>query len=101
MRTTGTYHFPLAIQTVLPENYRQNIQFQEQMRTLQQLGFMGVELNMAHPDRFDRDDVVRFLQEFDLKLTMFASGLTAKTYKLTFLTSITARPSAWVEASIT
>ncbi len=82
MKTTGTYQFPLAIQTVLPENYRQDTQFQKQMHTLQELGFTGVELNMAHPDRFDREDVERFLRDFDLKLTMFASGLTAKTYKL-------------------
>lgn len=74
--------FPLAIQTVLPENYRENAEFRRSMRTLQALGFTGVELNMTHPDRFDRDDVVSFLQDFDLKLTMFASGLTAKTYGL-------------------
>lgn len=78
----SAYHFPLAIQTVLPENYRDDAQFQQQMRTLQELGFSGVELNMAHPNRFNRDDVISFLQDFDLKLTMFASGLTAKTYGL-------------------
>ena len=82
MNTTPTYRFPLAIQTALPENYRDNAEFRQHMRTLQEFGFTGVELNMAHPDRFERDDVVRFLQEFDLKLTMFASGLTAKTYGL-------------------
>ena len=52
------------------------------MHTLQELGFSGVELNMAHPDRFELVDVLRFLDEFELSLTMFASGLTAKTYGL-------------------
>jgi sugar phosphate isomerase/epimerase len=79
---SSSYRFPLAIQTALPEDYRANAEFQRQMQTLQELGFAGVELNLAHPDRFDRDDVVSFLQDFSLKLTMFASGLTAKTYGL-------------------
>jgi sugar phosphate isomerase/epimerase len=77
-----TYCFPLAIQTVLPENYRHDEQFQQNLCTLQELGFDGVELNMAHPDKFDLSDVHRFLAQYDLKLTMFASGLTAKTYGL-------------------
>lgn len=80
--TTTPSRFPLGIQTVLPEDYRENAEFQRQMRTLHDLGFTGVELNMAHPDRFNPDAVVRFLSDFDLKLTMFASGLTAKTYGL-------------------
>ena len=79
---TSNYTFPLAIQTVLPENYREDEQFQQNMAALQELGFSGVELNMAHPDKIDLADVIRFLEEFDLKLTMFASGLTAKTYGL-------------------
>ncbi len=87
---TSAFRFPLAIQTVLPENYRDDAEFQQHMRTLQELGFSGVELNMAHPDHFDCDDVVSFLQDFDLKLTMFASGLTAKTYALS-LSSATPR----------
>ncbi len=52
------------------------------MQTLQELGFSGVELNMAHPDVFNLTDVSQFLADFDLTLTMFASGLTAKTYSL-------------------
>jgi sugar phosphate isomerase/epimerase len=79
---TTTHRYPLAIQTVLPENYRDNAEFRQHMRALQELSFTGVELNMAHPDRFNCDDVVSFLQDFNLKLTMFASGLTAKTYGL-------------------
>ena len=41
---TSKYHFPLAIQTVLPENYREDNQFHQDMRTLQELGFTGAGL---------------------------------------------------------
>lgn len=76
------YRFPLGIQTVLPEDYRQNEEFHKNMQTLQEYDFSGVELNMAHPDRIDLADVRDFLQQFELEMTMFASGLTAKTYNL-------------------
>lgn len=77
-----TYRFPLGIQTVLPEKYREDEEFRNNLKTLQEFGFSGVELNMAHPDKVDLTDVINFLKEFDLELTMFASGLTAKTYNL-------------------
>jgi sugar phosphate isomerase/epimerase len=80
--TTSKYCFPLGIQTVLPEKYRDDDDFRKNLETLQQFGFSGVELNMAHPDNVDLADVISFLKEFDLGLTMFASGLTAKTYNL-------------------
>jgi len=76
------YHFPLSIQTVLPEQYRKDDEFQKSLKTLQDFGFYGVELNIAHPNKADLADIQSFLQDFDLKLTMFASGLTAKTYNL-------------------
>ena len=79
---TQRYCFPLGIQTVLPEDYRQNQEFHRNLQTLQEFGFSGIELNMAHPDRIDLADVRKFLQAFDLQLTMFASGLTAKTHGL-------------------
>lgn len=76
------YCFPLGIQTVLPEDYRNNDEFHKNMQTLQEFGFSGVELNMAHPDKIDLADVQKFLQQFELEMTMFASGLTAKTHNL-------------------
>jgi sugar phosphate isomerase/epimerase len=79
---TQRYCFPLGIQTVLPEKYREDEEFQNNLKALQEFGFSGVELNMAHPDKVDLADVRSFLKEFDLELTMFASGLTAKTYNL-------------------
>lgn len=84
---SSKYRFPIAIQTVLPGDYRKDDQFQQNMRMLQDLGFSGVELNMAHPDQFDLEDVSRFLDDFNLSLTMFASGLTAKTYGLSLSSS--------------
>ncbi len=77
-----TYCFPLSIQTVLPDQYREDDEFQKNLRILQEFGFHGVELNIAHPDRVDITDIQNFLQDFDLKLMMFASGLTAKKYQL-------------------
>ncbi len=79
---TSPYFFPLGIQTVLPEQYREDIEFRKHLETLQQLGFSNVELNMAHPQNVDIADVISFLKEFDLTLSMFASGLTAKMYHL-------------------
>jgi sugar phosphate isomerase/epimerase len=79
---TQRYRFPLSIQTVLPEKYREDDDFKKNLKTLQDFGFYGVELNIAHPDKADLADIQSFLQDFNLKLTMFASGLTAKTYDL-------------------
>ncbi len=84
---TQRYCFPISIQTVLPEQYRQDDEFQKNLKTLQEFGFYGVELNIAHPDRVELADVISFLQEFDLKMTMFASGLTAKTDQLSLSSS--------------
>lgn len=77
-----TYCFPLSIQTVLPEQYREDDVFKRNLETLQEFGFHGVELNITHPDKIDLADVICFLKKFDLELTMFASGLTAKTLQL-------------------
>ena len=76
------YRFPLAIQTTLPENYREESVFQQQLQLLQDFGFSGVELNIANPAKADITDLQDFLGQFDLTMTMLASGLTAKTFKL-------------------
>ncbi|HDQ15227.1 MAG TPA: sugar phosphate isomerase/epimerase [Sediminispirochaeta sp.] len=72
----------LSVQTVLPENFQQNRQFRQEMDTLRSLGFDGVELNIAHPNRCKLGPILAFLEESELQLTNFASGLTAKTYGL-------------------
>lgn len=76
------YPLPLAVQTVLPPNYHEDEAFHSDLRLLQELGFMGVELNIAHPQKEKIAHIQRFLDRFDLQLTMLASGLTAKTHGL-------------------
>ena len=74
--------YQLTVQTVLPENYRENDAVRRDFATLEELGFWGVELNMADPAAFDMGDVRSFLGEYNLKLSMYASGLTAKTFNV-------------------
>ncbi len=76
------YLFPLAVQTVLPPDYRDNRSFNSDLRTLQELGLYGVELNIAQPEQEDIAAIRRFLDRYGLRLTMFATGLTAKEQNL-------------------
>jgi len=70
------YPFPLAIQTVLPEDYRET-SFRAKLELLQQLGFSGIELNMVRPEQVDPLDLKALLADYGLRMTMFASGATA------------------------
>ncbi len=71
------FAFPLAIQTVLPDEYRGQ-DFRNRLSLLQKLGFSGVELNIVRPEAVDPADLKALLAEYGLRLTMFASGATAK-----------------------
>jgi sugar phosphate isomerase/epimerase len=73
------YPYPLAVQIVLPADYTSNTDFRSDLRLLQELGFSGVELNLAQPEKIDLAAVRRFIGDFGLSLTQFASGLSAKT----------------------
>ena len=75
----GKYQYYLALQTLLPEGYREDKEFIAGMKVLGSFGFDGVELNIRTPERIDPEDLKSFLKEFDLELSMFATGLTAKT----------------------
>lgn len=75
----GRYRYYLALQTLLPDGYRKDKEFIERMKVLQGFGFDGVELNIRNPDTLDPEDLKSFLKEFDLELSMFATGFTAKT----------------------
>ena len=70
------FAFPLAIQTVLPDEYRGR-DFRNRLSLLQKLGFSGVELNIVRPEAVDPADLKALLAEYGLRLTMFASGATA------------------------
>ncbi len=70
------YPFPLAIQTILPEDYRET-SFRAKLELLQQFGFSGIELNMSRPEQVDPLDLKALLADHGLKMTMFASGATA------------------------
>jgi sugar phosphate isomerase/epimerase len=77
-----SYMFSLSIQLTLPEKYRDNEHFREVLRTLQSLNFSGVELNVVHPERIIPDDLTEYLNEYELPMTMFATGATAKVLDL-------------------
>jgi sugar phosphate isomerase/epimerase len=77
-----SYLFPLSIQLTLPEDYREEQYFKEVLRTLQSLDFSGVELNIVHLEKIDPGDLKDFLDHYGLRMTMFATGATAKAFGL-------------------
>lgn len=81
------YLFPLSIQIELPENFRSNNRFLRHLKLLQEFGFYGVELNIADPAKADIKYIQDFFLNFNLKITMLASGLTAKVFDLSLSTS--------------
>ena len=87
----GHYRYFLAIQTRLPEDYLADAEFRRTLETLRRLGFDGVELNISDPDTVEPRRLKAYLAEFGLVLSMFASGLTAKTFNLSLATSDEAR----------
>jgi sugar phosphate isomerase/epimerase len=96
---TSTHRWPLAIQMVLPDNYRHNQAFGKELKLLQEFGFTGVELNITNVESADMDAIQRFLGEYDLVMTMFASGLAAKTLGLSLSSPDEAVRSRSVDAS--
>jgi D-psicose/D-tagatose/L-ribulose 3-epimerase len=87
----GRYRYFLAIQTLLPEEYAQDPAFRRNLETLQRLGFDGVELNIRDPEGVSPARLKAYLAEFGLALSMFASGLTAKSYQLSLAAADEAR----------
>ncbi|TVQ23725.1 MAG: sugar phosphate isomerase/epimerase [Spirochaetaceae bacterium] len=76
---SSAFPYTLSYQTVLPDDYRSNQAFANTLRQFRDAGLWGLELNMADPATMDYQDVVEFLGGFDLRLSMFATGLSAKT----------------------
>jgi sugar phosphate isomerase/epimerase len=78
----GRYRYYLALQTLLPDNYRDDRGFAANLKVLRDHGFDGVELNLRDPESVDPEDLKSFLGDFGLTLSMFATGFTAKTQGL-------------------
>ncbi len=78
----STYRYPIAVQIVLPEQYQEQEDFAMLLKKLKGQGFTGLELNMRNPADVSIDELSSFLDQFGLHMTMFASGLTAKTHGL-------------------
>lgn len=76
------YKFPLGIQMVLPDNYSRDSTFAKSMELLQELRFSCIELNIANPKLVSPSALKDYLHRYDLTMTMFASGFSAKTYEL-------------------
>ena len=76
------YKFPISIQLVLPDNYRDSKDFNEVCSPLLDLGFFGVELNIADFENVPIGMLQDFLAGYNLRLSMFASGKTAQTFGL-------------------
>ncbi len=87
----GDYRYFLAIQTLLPTDYTKDEAFRRNLETLRRLGFDGVELNIRDPEAVEPARLTAYLAEFGLVLSMFASGLTAKTYQLSLAAADEAR----------
>ncbi len=83
----GRYRYFFAIQTRLPEDYLTDADFWRNLETLQRLGFDGVELNIRDPETVEPARLKAYLADFGLVLSMFASGLTAKTDQLSLATA--------------
>ena len=85
-RWSCRYRYPLSLQTVLPDDYGWNKEFRSLLELLQELGFWGLELNMSDPLNFNFEAVRGFLDQFNLKLSMLATGLTARRLGLSLST---------------
>ncbi len=96
----GRYRYFLAIQTRLPEDYTADAEFRRNLEALQRLGFDGVELNIRDPESVEPGRLKAHLAEFGLVLSMFASGLTAKTYRLSLATADEGRRREAVRRSV-
>lgn len=76
------YGFPLCIQLAVPEDLYGDREFIRVLELLREYGFYGVELNLTDFDHTDPAELTDFLQKFDLRLTMIATGVFANKQKL-------------------
>ena len=74
----GAYRFPLSIQCTLPGDYATADGFQRLLSLLEEWGFSGLELNILKPETVDVERLRDFLAGYGLRMTMLATGATAK-----------------------
>ena len=68
----------LAVQMLLPEKYKDDQSFILDLKCIQELQLDGLELNIVDPGAVNPTELRSFLEDFELGLSMFATGATAK-----------------------
>jgi D-psicose/D-tagatose/L-ribulose 3-epimerase len=76
------FNFPLAVQLLLAGDYLEQEETRRLFALLTELGFSGVELNFPAPAEIDPEELTELLAGFGLRCSMFATGFTAKSEKL-------------------
>lgn len=79
---TDSFPYSIALQTVLPDDFRDSSAFRDQLDAFREAGLWGLELNVREFKRVSFSELEAVLGEHGLALSMFASGLTAKTLGL-------------------
>lgn len=74
---TAVREFRTCIQSTLA-NAQAIPQFEVLLKTLQELGFYGIELNLPELDSISHQALQALLEQYDLKLHMLATGAYAK-----------------------
>ena len=90
----------LSVQMLLPPDYRNDRHFINDLSVLRSLEFDGVELNIRDPERVHPDELKRFLSDFGLELSMFASGATARALNLSLASTDEAERKRAVEYTV-
>lgn len=70
------YAFPLVVQLTVPDNLYDQ-EFRYLLELLRDEGFYGVELNILDFGKYKPQDYTNYLNEFDLNMTMVATGAYA------------------------
>lgn len=91
------FPFPLSLQLTLPENYLSNSDFSGVMAALKKYSFVGVEINIIKPVNIDTGELKNYLQSYNLRLTMFATGGTAKASGLSLAAEVEEKRALAIE----
>ncbi len=72
------YAFPLCIQLTAPDNMYEDKAFNDILSLLKKRDFYGVELNIVDFEKIDSDELEKYLNGYNLRMTLIASGAYAK-----------------------